>query len=120
MQKPTYARSPQAAQVASHLLTRQSAVAHVDLPLDSGPTRSLTFIPLFEECSMECEIPFNQPSMENHVSLPWKNGDGHFFNPVVLLRNIKGAPNSSRSVARSGNMWRSVKPCFSYQVARKL
>lgn len=79
------ARYPRAMQVASQMLTLQGAVAHTDMPLDSGPTRLLPFSQLFEQGFMAYRLPeFNRYFLENHVSLPLEKGDGIFFNPALL------------------------------------
>ena len=79
------ARYPRAVQVASQLLTLQGAVAHTDMPLDSGPTRLLPFSQLFAEGYVAYRLPeFYQYFRENQVSLPLEKGDGIFFNPALF------------------------------------
>lgn len=51
------AKFPKALQVASQFLTLQGAVAHSDMPVESGPTRLLPFSQKFEEGFMAYRIP---------------------------------------------------------------
>ena len=70
-------------QAASQLLTLQGAVAHSDMPKNSGPTRLLPFSQLFDEGYMAYRLPeFNHFFLENYVSLPLEKGDVTFFNPA--------------------------------------
>ncbi|KAL4732417.1 hypothetical protein ACLX1H_001433 [Fusarium chlamydosporum] len=76
---------PRAVQVASQCLTLQGAVAHVDMPLESGPTRLLPFSQAFASGYMAYRLPeFNEFFLENHISLPLKKGDGLWFNPALF------------------------------------
>jgi ectoine hydroxylase-related dioxygenase (phytanoyl-CoA dioxygenase family) len=76
---------PQAMHVASQLLTLQGAVAHMDVPLESGPTRILPFSQMFTEGFMAYRKPdFCEYFLKNYVSLPMKKGDGLFFNPALF------------------------------------
>lgn len=96
------ARYPRAMQVASQLLTLQGAVAHSNMPLDSGPTRLLPFSQLFEEGYMAYRLPeFNQYFLENHVSLPLEKGDGIFFNPALFHA---AGENTTTDFERSANL----------------
>jgi ectoine hydroxylase-related dioxygenase (phytanoyl-CoA dioxygenase family) len=69
----------------SPLLTLQGAVAHVDMPLESGPTLYLPYSQLMHEGY----LAFNRPEYqayfaENHVQMPLEKGDALFFNPAVM------------------------------------
>ncbi|KAG5662838.1 hypothetical protein KAF25_005256 [Fusarium avenaceum] len=78
-------RYPRAMQVASQCLTLQGAVAHVDVPLESGPTRLLPFSQAFAPGYMAYRLPeFNEFFLENHISLPLQKGDGLWFNPALF------------------------------------
>ncbi|KAM0236175.1 hypothetical protein ACHAPO_005399 [Fusarium lateritium] len=78
-------RYPRAMQVASQCLTLQGAVAHVDMPLESGPTRLLPFSQAFAPGYMAYRLPeFNQFFLDNYISLPLKKGDGLWFNPALF------------------------------------
>ncbi|KAJ5604866.1 hypothetical protein N7510_010020 [Penicillium lagena] len=76
---------PMALQLASQFLTLQGAVAHSDMPVESGPTRYLPF--------SQCYAPgylawrrdeFKSFFQENYISLPLSLGDGVFFNPALF------------------------------------
>ncbi|RTE80401.1 hypothetical protein BHE90_005078 [Fusarium euwallaceae] len=76
---------PRAMQVASQCLTLQGAVAHVDVPLESGPTRLLPFSQAFSAGYMAYRLPeFNEFFLEKYVTLPLQKGDGLFFNPALF------------------------------------
>lgn len=69
----------------SPLLTLQGAVAHCDMPVETGPTLLLPFSQQF----FEGYLAFNRPEYqayfaENHVQLPLEKGDAVFFNPAVM------------------------------------
>ena len=67
------ARWPKTMHAASQFLTLQGAVAHSDMPLESGPTRFLPFSQLLE-----------YGYMDKWVSLPLEKGDAVFFNPALI------------------------------------
>ncbi|OBS25531.1 hypothetical protein FPOA_06065 [Fusarium poae] len=78
-------RYPRAMQIASQCLTLQGAVAHVDMPLESGPTRLLPFSQAFAPGYMAYRLPeFNKFFLDNYISLPLKKGDGLWFNPALF------------------------------------
>ncbi|CAO2647200.1 Nn.00g081220.m01.CDS01 [Neocucurbitaria sp. VM-36] len=96
------AQFPKALQVASQFLTLQGAVAHSDMPLESGPTRLLPFSQIFEEGYMAYRIPeFQNFFLENYVSVPLSKGDGLFFNPALFHA---AGQNDSTNVMRSANL----------------
>ncbi|OAL43170.1 phytanoyl-CoA dioxygenase-like protein [Pyrenochaeta sp. DS3sAY3a] len=93
---------PKALQIASQLLTLQGAVAHSDMPLESGPTRLLPFSQMFEEGYMAYRIPeFQNYFLEKYVSVPLEKGDGLFFNPALFHA---AGQNDSADVMRSANL----------------
>ncbi|KAK2759398.1 hypothetical protein FQN54_002876 [Arachnomyces sp. PD_36] len=76
---------PRNIQLASQFLTLQGAVAHSDMPLDSGPTRFLPFSHLFEQGYLAYARPeFKSFFEENYTALELEMGDGVFFNPAVF------------------------------------
>jgi ectoine hydroxylase-related dioxygenase (phytanoyl-CoA dioxygenase family) len=96
------ARFPKALQVASQFLTLQGAVAHSDMPLESGPTRLLPFSQKFEEGYMAYRIPeFQQYFLEKYVSVALEKGDGLFFNPALFHA---AGQNDSVDIQRSANL----------------
>lgn len=98
----TCARFPRAMQVASQLLTLQGAVAHVDVPLESGPTRLLPFSQMLESGFLSYRRDeFVQYFLENYVELPMDKGDGIFFNPALFHA---AGENVSEDVNRMANL----------------
>lgn len=93
---------PRAIQVASQFLTLQGAVAHVDIPQASGPTRLLPFSQTFEPGYVAYQLPeFNQYFLENYVDLPLEKGDGVFFSPALF--HAAGS-NQSANINRMVNL----------------
>jgi ectoine hydroxylase-related dioxygenase (phytanoyl-CoA dioxygenase family) len=89
-------------QIASQLLTLQGAVAHSDMPVESGSTRLLLFSQRFQEGYMAYRLPvFNQYFSENYVSLPLGLGDGLFFNPALFHA---AGENRTAAVVRCANL----------------
>lgn len=83
-------------------LTLQGAIAHCDMPLESGPTMLLPYSQTF----LEGYVAYNRPDYqayfaENHVQLPLEKGDLLFFNPAVM----HGAgDNVSSDIYRMANL----------------
>ncbi|KAL5003311.1 hypothetical protein BDV10DRAFT_180445 [Aspergillus recurvatus] len=76
---------PRSIQLASQYLTLQGAVAHSDMPLESGPTRFLPFSQTYEPGYLAWRRgDFRAYFQENYVALPLALGDGLFFNPAVF------------------------------------
>lgn len=93
---------PRAMQVASQLLTLQGAVAHVDVPLEMGPTRLLPYSQTFEEGYMAYRRPEFVEYFGGHYScLPLRKGDGLFFNPALF--HATGS-NQSEGTNRTVNL----------------
>jgi ectoine hydroxylase-related dioxygenase (phytanoyl-CoA dioxygenase family) len=92
----------------SPTLTLQGAVAHCDMPVESGPTMLLPFSQRFEGGY----IAFNRPEFvdffaEHHVQLPLAKGDAVFFNPALY----HGAgPNVSADIRRIANLLQISSP----------
>jgi ectoine hydroxylase-related dioxygenase (phytanoyl-CoA dioxygenase family) len=96
------AKFPKALQVASQFLTLQGAIAHSDMPVESGPTRLLPFSQKFEEGYMAYRIPeFQDYFLENYVSVALDKGDGLFFNPALFHA---AGQNDSIDIQRSANL----------------
>lgn len=83
-------------------LTLQGAVAHCDMPMETGPTMLLPY----SQLQPEGYISFNRPDFqawfaEHHVQLPLSIGDAVFFNPAVM----HGAgTNRTKDVRRMANL----------------
>ncbi len=86
----------------SPLLTLQGAVAHVDMPLESGPTLYLPHSQKYEAGYLVAGMPqFQQYFDQHHVQLPLKKGDGIFFNPALLHA---AGHNRSTDIRRMANL----------------
>jgi ectoine hydroxylase-related dioxygenase (phytanoyl-CoA dioxygenase family) len=79
------ARFPAHAHRLSPVLTLQGAVAHGDMPLESGPTLYLPFSQLFAPGYFAYRRPEFAEYFDAHcVQLPLKTGDAAFFNPALF------------------------------------
>lgn len=66
-------------------LTLQGAVAHCDMPLESGPTMYLPYSQRYAAGYVAVGRPeFQDYFRENHVQLPLSKGDAVFFNPALM------------------------------------
>jgi ectoine hydroxylase-related dioxygenase (phytanoyl-CoA dioxygenase family) len=98
----------QAAAYPAHLhrltpaLTLQGAVAHCDMPIETGPTLYLPYSHLYEPGYLAFHRPeFSAYFEENYVQLPLEKGDAAFFNPALF----HGAgTNRSSDVRRMANL----------------
>ena len=86
----------------SPFLTLQGAVAHCDMPLESGPTQLLPFSQKF----LEGYLVFEQEQYrdyfeENHIQLTLEKGDVLFFNPAVMHA---AGDNVSADIYRMANL----------------
>jgi len=100
--KEDVARWPKPMHDASRLLTLQGAVAHTDMPLDSGPTRLLPFSQGFEAGFMAYrQEEFNAYFLENYIALPLKKGDAVFFSPALFHA---AGENKTADFERSANL----------------
>ncbi|KAL4965694.1 phytanoyl-CoA dioxygenase family protein [Aspergillus stella-maris] len=76
---------PRSIQLTSQYLTLQGAVAHSDMPKESGPTRFLPFSQTYRPGYLAWRRDdFRAFFQENYVALPLSYGDGLFFNPAVF------------------------------------
>jgi ectoine hydroxylase-related dioxygenase (phytanoyl-CoA dioxygenase family) len=100
--KEDVARWPKPMHDASRLLTLQGAVAHSDMPLESGPTRLLPFSQMFEAGYMAYrQEEFNEYFLQNYIALPLKKGDALFFSPALFHA---AGENKTSDVERSANL----------------
>lgn len=92
----------------SPVLTLQGAVAHCDMPIESGPTMLLPYSQQF----VGGYIAFNRPEFvdffaEHHVQVPLRSGDAMFFNPALY----HGAgSNVSTDILRMANLLQISSP----------
>ena len=78
-------RFPRHVHLMSQALTLQGAVAHTDMPLESGPTMLLPFSQLAHAGFIAALRPeFQEVFHEFKVQLPLTKGDVVFFNPAVM------------------------------------
>jgi len=69
----------------SPALTLQGAIAHCDMPLDTGPTLYLPFSQHFDEGYVEFQKPeYQEYFNKNHTQLALNKGDVVFFNPALM------------------------------------
>jgi ectoine hydroxylase-related dioxygenase (phytanoyl-CoA dioxygenase family) len=69
----------------SPVLTLQGAVAHSDMPLESGPTLYLPFSQQYLPGYLAWRRDdFKAYFAEHHVQLPLRKGDAGFFNPALF------------------------------------
>ncbi|MEU7472434.1 phytanoyl-CoA dioxygenase family protein [Streptomyces sp. NPDC044984] len=86
----------------SPVLTLQGAVAHCDMPVESGPTLYLPHSQKFEPGYLAWRLPeFRAYFEEHHVQLPLAKGDTVFFNPALF--HAAGA-NHSADIRRMANL----------------
>ena len=79
------AQFPAHIHAVSPTLTLQGAIAHCDMPVETGPTMLLPFSQQFFEGYLAFARPeFQAYFAANHVQLPLKKGDVVFFNPAVM------------------------------------
>ncbi len=86
----------------SPVLTLQGAVAHADMPVESGPTLYLPHSQKYGDGYLATGLPeFAEHFERHHVQLPLAVGDAAFFNPAV----IHGAgTNRTADVRRTANL----------------
>lgn len=86
----------------SPVLTLQGAVAHVDMPVETGPTMYLPHSQKYEPGYLAIGLPEFQEYFEAHyVQLPLEKCDAVFFNPALL----HGAgTNRTTDVKRMANL----------------
>ncbi|MGY0195256.1 phytanoyl-CoA dioxygenase family protein [Leptothrix sp. BB-4] len=86
----------------SPALTLQGAVAHVDMPLASGPTLLLPHSHKYEAGYLVAHRPeFDALFARAHVQLPLQRGDAVFFNPALI--HAAGS-NHTSDIRRLGNL----------------
>ncbi|RMF82164.1 MAG: phytanoyl-CoA dioxygenase [Chloroflexi bacterium] len=81
----TVAQFPAHAQMMSQYLTLQGAIAHVDMPLEAGPTLLLPFSHQFPAGYMAYTQPEFIAYFDAHKSqIPLNKGDAVFFSPALF------------------------------------
>ncbi len=83
-------------------LTLQGAVAHTDMPIESGPTKLLPFSQLYRPGYVAWRRQDFRDFFEaHHVQMPLAKGDAVFFNPALF--HAAGA-NTSADIQRMANL----------------
>jgi ectoine hydroxylase-related dioxygenase (phytanoyl-CoA dioxygenase family) len=86
----------------SSVLTLQGAVAHCDMPVESGPTLYLPHSHKYKLGYLAWRQPeFGEHFVANHVQLPLEKGDAVFFNPALF--HAAGS-NHSADILRMANL----------------
>jgi len=86
----------------SPALTLQGAVAHTDMPLETGPTMYLPHSQKYLHGYLVGDLPeFREHFAAHHVQLPLAKGDAVFFNPALLHA---AGTNRTADVRRMANL----------------
>jgi ectoine hydroxylase-related dioxygenase (phytanoyl-CoA dioxygenase family) len=86
----------------SQALTLQGAVAHVDMPVESGPTLYLPHSQKYAHGYVAYRRPeFQEYFTSHHIQLPLAKGDAVFFNPALFHA---AGTNRSTSIRRMANL----------------
>ncbi|HET8602064.1 MAG TPA: phytanoyl-CoA dioxygenase family protein [Segeticoccus sp.] len=86
----------------SPVLTLQGAVAHVDMPVESGPTLYLPHSQKYLPGYLAWRRPeFAEHFVDHHIQLPLAKGDAVFFNPALF--HAAGS-NHSANIKRMANL----------------
>jgi ectoine hydroxylase-related dioxygenase (phytanoyl-CoA dioxygenase family) len=97
------ARYPLHVQTMSPFLTLQGAIAHVDVPVETGPTLLLPYSQTYAPGYLAMGLPAFQAYFDAHaVQLPLAKGDMLFFSPALF--HAAGA-NRSADVKRMVNLF---------------
>jgi ectoine hydroxylase-related dioxygenase (phytanoyl-CoA dioxygenase family) len=96
------AQYPEHVHMYSPYLTLQGAIAHVDMPLESGPTLYLPHSQKFAHGYLAAGNPEFQAFFDtHHIQLPLKKGDAVFFNPALMHA---AGTNKSSDIYRLANL----------------
>jgi ectoine hydroxylase-related dioxygenase (phytanoyl-CoA dioxygenase family) len=97
------ARYPLHVQRFSPMLTLQGAIAHVDAPMETGPTLLLPFSQLWDEGYLAMgRDDVRAHFAAHHVQLPLEKGDMLFFSPALLHA---AGTNRTKDVKRMVNLF---------------
>ncbi|MEC9470172.1 MAG: phytanoyl-CoA dioxygenase family protein, partial [Pseudomonadota bacterium] len=96
------ARYPAHVHDLSQVMTLQGAVAHTDMPIESGPTKLLPFSQLYRPGYAAYRLEaFKEFFEQNYVQMPLRKGDAVFFNPALFHA---AGDNSSADIQRMANL----------------
>ena len=86
----------------SAALTLQGAIAHTDMPLETGPTKLLPFSQTYLPGYFATQLPeFRGYFEKNYVQASLAKGDALFFNPAVFHA---AGDNTTKDVQRFANL----------------
>ena len=86
----------------SPLLTLQGAIAHCDMPIESGPTKLLPFSQGYGPGYLAFHLPeFREFFEESHIQLPLEAGDALFFSPALFHA---AGENRTSNIRRLANL----------------
>ncbi|SMR71827.1 Ectoine hydroxylase-related dioxygenase, phytanoyl-CoA dioxygenase (PhyH) family [Aliiroseovarius halocynthiae] len=96
------ARFPAHAHLLTASLTLQGAIAHCDMPVDSGPTKLLPF----SQSYGPGYLAFHDPAFAGYfeeacIQLPLEKGDAVFFNPALFHA---AGENRTEDIERMANL----------------
>ena len=92
----------------SPVLTLQGAVAHTDMPVESGPTLYLPHSQKYLPGYLAWRLPeFREHFEGHHVQLPLSKGDVVFFNPALFHA---AGTNRTRDIRRMANLLQVSSP----------
>ena len=108
-------RFPSHVQRLSPLLTLQGAVAHCDMPVETGPTMYLPHSQKYEAGYLAYRRPdFVDYFASHRVQLPLHKGDAIFFNPAVFHA---AGHNRTQDVRRMANLLQ-ISSCMGRSLER--
>ena len=95
-------RFPSQAHLFSGALTLQGAIAHCDMPIESGPTKLLPNSQRFAPGYIAAQMPdFREIFEENFVQIALEKGDVLFFSPALFHA---AGENRSTNIDRMANL----------------
>lgn len=101
-------RYPRHVHALSPVLTLQGAIAHCDMPIETGPTLYLPHSQKYSHGYLAYWLDeFQEYFAQHHVQLPLAKGDAVFFNPALF--HAAGS-NTTRDVRRMANLLQVSSP----------
>ena len=99
---------PAHAHSVSNFLTLQGAIAHVDIPIESGPTKILPYSQLYDKGWFAWKNKeFIQCFEENYIQIPLQKGDTIFFSPALFHA---AGTNKTDNIERMVNLLQVSSP----------
>lgn len=101
-------RYPRHVHALSPVLTLQGAIAHCDMPIETGPTLYLPHSQKYSHGYLAYWLDeFQEYFAQHHVQLPLAKGDAVFFNPALF--HAAGS-NTTSDVRRMANLLQVSSP----------